>query len=248
MKIPSDLLGAASEYEELKEAFHAQARQSAILAAYVTSRDTREEELKKAFHAQARPSAVIAAHVTPRDTREEASCHHPRKSERQPLSPKPSHTFFISAFAVAVLVLGFGGGYLLLADALTEPNEGSEVAEVTARGPPTIGPAQPPAPTSATEQEEPPGKLADVSIAPVPSKATGAAERGDVAGDAENGPAPSLPRPDVEVAKVPGDTRAAIDQSDVKTRTDELAKSATVEPPGQNQGQDMLGNDTAAAE
>jgi len=233
MRTLSDLVGAASEDEQLKEAFQAQARQSVILSALVTARDKRKEELKKAFQAQALQSAILAA-VTARDTREEAYCHHPRKPERQPVRPKPRHTVFISAFAVAVLALGFGGGYVLLTDALTEPNEGAKVAEATPRGPPTIAAAQPPAPTGATEQEEPPGKLAGASIAPVLSTAADAAERGDVAGNAENARVPSLPGSDVAVAKVTADTGAAIDQSDVMTSTDELEKSATVEPPDQH--------------
>jgi hypothetical protein len=105
-----------------------------------------------------------------------------------------------------------------------------------------IATVEPPAPAGTTEQEEPPGKSEGAvvaSIATAPSAATDAAKSGDVAGDAANGPAPSLPRP--EVAEVTADTGVAIDRPDVKTGTDELETSARVEPPGQNQNQDVAG-------
>jgi hypothetical protein len=130
----------------------------------------------------------------------------------------------------------------------------------------TIATVQPPAPAGPTEPEEPPGTLEGAvvpSIATAPSTATDAAKSGDVAGDAQNGPAPSLPRPDVEVAEVTADTGVAIDRPDVKTTApharfavkhprwepsalighapDKLKESEGVKPPGQNQNRDMAG-------
>jgi hypothetical protein len=102
---------------------------------------------------------------------------------------------------------------------------------------PTIAAAQPAASTGTTEQEEQPSKLESVvvpSIAPAPRTATGAAERGDVAGNTENGPAPSLPRSGVEVAKVTEDHGAATDQPDAKTTADQPKKSEGIERPGRN--------------
>jgi hypothetical protein len=208
------------------------------------------EELKEAFRKAAEANrktnaqldAIIRACAMPRDMREGESHGHTPRLERQPLRPNPTHTFFVTTAAVAVLALVFGGG-LLLGDALTESREGAKVAGVMARGPPMIAAAQPPAPTGTTEQEEPPGKIDGAvvpSIAPAPSMATSASERRDVAANTENGPAPTLPGSG-DLAKVIEDTRAAIDQRDVKTDTDQLEKSARIEPPDPNQNQDMAG-------
>jgi tetratricopeptide (TPR) repeat protein len=223
---------------ELKKAFlrDAQAQQDALIRACAVPRDTRDE--KKAFRkaveanrdAQAQLDYLIRASAAPRDTYEET--FRPREFERQPLRPKPARTFFISAIALAVLAFGIGGGGLFLADALKGPDDGVKVTEVTARGL-----SQRAASTGTTEQEEQPGKLEGAvvpSIAPASSTATGAAERGDVAGNTENGPAPSLPRSGVEVAKVTEDPGAATDQPDAKTTADPPEKSEGIERPGQN--------------
>jgi hypothetical protein len=194
------------------------------------SSDEDADELKKAFRkagearrdAQARLDALIRAEF-----------------ERQPLRPKPARPFFISAVALAVLALWIGGGGLFLADALPGPDEGAKVTKVTARGL-----SQPAASTGMIEQEGPRSKLegaAVPSIAPAPNTATGVTESGDVAGTTENGPAPSLPGSGIALAKVTEDTRAAIDQPDVKTGTDELENSARIEPSGQNENQNMAG-------
>jgi hypothetical protein len=79
------------------------------------------------------------------------------------------------------------------------------------------------------------------SITLAPSAATRAAARGDVAGNTENAPAPSLPGSGVEVANVTADTRAEIDRPDVKTTADKLKESEGAEPPGQNPNPDMAG-------
>ena len=219
MRSLSDLLDRHSDedFEELKEAFR---------KAFEANRKT-----------EAQFDALIRACAIPCDMREAEPRHHTPRLEPQPRRP---HPFFLTTAAVAVVALAFSTAYLLFASALTESDAGAKVTEVTARGSPKIVAMRPAALTDATEQEEPPDKLADAVVPSIaPSAATDAAKSGDVAGDAANGPAPSLPRP--EVAAVTADTGVAIDRPDVKTGTDELETSARVEPPGQNQNQDVAG-------
>ena len=254
MRSLSDLLDCHSDEdsEELKEAVRkaveanrkAEAQLDAIIGALAIARDMRGGESRKAVEAnrktEAQFNATIGALAIPRDMREGESHRHTTRFERQPFHPNP---FFLTTVAVAVLALAFSTAYLLFPTALTESDAGAKV--VTARGSPKIVIVRPAALTGTIEQEEPPGKLEGAAVpgiatAPITAH-TDAAKSGDVAGDDENGPAPSLLRPDVGVAKMTDDTRAAIDQSDVKTSTHELEQSARIESPSQNQNQDVAG-------
>jgi curved DNA-binding protein CbpA len=199
--------------------------------------------------APVRLSGIVRAYAILRDAQERASYDHALGFEREPLRPNPRRTFFDTmhnilseVVAVVVLALALTGGYVLLADVLTESVEGVKVAEVTARGPAktaTVQPAaQPAARTGTTEREEPRDELAGVvvpNIAIVPSAVVSAEKSGDAPGIAKDGSAPGLTERDAGVAKAIEDSGAPIDQADAKTAVDQLKKSDAIEQPDQNQ-------------
>ena len=137
------LVRAVEEKKTFRKAVEANRDAQAQIDALIRARAVEETEaLRKAVEAnrdaQAELDALIRACAVPRDTHEETSG--PREFERQPLPPKPARTFFISATALVVLAFGIGGGGLFLADALTGPDEGAKVTEVTAPGLPSPQP------------------------------------------------------------------------------------------------------------
>jgi DnaJ domain len=190
--------------------------------------------------APVRLSGIIRAYAILRDTQERASYDHSLGFGRERLRPKSRHTFFDTmhnilseAVAVAVLAAALGGGYVLLANVLTESVEGVKVAEVTARGVAKIPATQPAAQTSTIEREEPREELGSVvvpNIATVPSAVASAVRSGEVPGIAKDEPAPSLTEPDARVAKVIEESGAPIDQADAKTTIDQFKKNDGIEP------------------
>jgi Flp pilus assembly protein TadD len=189
-------------------------------------------------HAQARLRGIVRAYAILRDTHGGTAREHGQGIGRPHHRRKSTRIFFETTVAIAVLAAGLGGGYLLLSDALMEPNAG--VATRTTGASTRIANVQPALRTSTTEPEEPRREPEDVvvpSTATAPSTATVAVKSGEVAGTAKSGPTATLPGRDVEVATVIEDS-GATNQHDAKPAARHHKKEG-IELRGQSQNQEL---------